>query len=350
MEYGIALVSNVDAWKTVRRAEELGFSYAWFYDSQLLCPDIFVSMALAAAHTSRIRLGTGVVVPSNRIAPVTANALASLNRIAPGRIVFGIGTGFTARNTMGLPPYPLSAMKDYIRVVRALLAGEMVEASFDGVRRKIRFLNPEIGLINIDDPIPIHVSAFAPKARRFTAETAAGWMTFMSATANALREAAEIDEACRAVGRDPKTLYKTAFTLGCVLAEGEPADGPRARAQAGPLVTVMLHAALERTIDAILPASLRDAAAEYRKVYESYEPPDARYATLHKGHLIFVRPEEERFLSAESIRNTTFTGTVSELRERVSALREAGYDQLAIQLVHGQESALEDWARLFESV
>jgi|SRR5438445_11525179 len=68
MEYGIALASNVDAWKTVKRAEELGFTDAWFYDSQLLLPDIFVSMALAAEHTSKIKLGTGVIVPSNRIA------------------------------------------------------------------------------------------------------------------------------------------------------------------------------------------------------------------------------------------------------------------------------------------
>jgi len=61
MEYGIALASNVDAWKTVKRAEELGFTHAWFYDSQLLLPDIFVSMALAAEHTSKIKLGTGVI-------------------------------------------------------------------------------------------------------------------------------------------------------------------------------------------------------------------------------------------------------------------------------------------------
>ena len=74
MEYGIALASNVDAWKTVKRAEELGFSHAWFYDTQLLAPDVFIAMALAAEHTSKIKLGTGVVIPSNRIAPVAADA------------------------------------------------------------------------------------------------------------------------------------------------------------------------------------------------------------------------------------------------------------------------------------
>ena len=72
MDFGIALASNVDAWKTVKRAEELGFSHRWFYDSQLLAPDIFVSMALAAKHTSKIKLATGAIVQSNRIAPSCA--------------------------------------------------------------------------------------------------------------------------------------------------------------------------------------------------------------------------------------------------------------------------------------
>src|SRR4029077_13366779 len=84
MDFGIALFSNVDAWKTVKRAEELGFSHAWFYDSQLLAPDIFISMALAAEHSSKIKLASGVVIPTNRIAPVCADAFATLNKLAPG--------------------------------------------------------------------------------------------------------------------------------------------------------------------------------------------------------------------------------------------------------------------------
>ncbi len=39
MDYGIALAPGADAWKTVHRAEALGFSHAWFYDTQLLCAD-----------------------------------------------------------------------------------------------------------------------------------------------------------------------------------------------------------------------------------------------------------------------------------------------------------------------
>src|SRR5205823_9807702 len=109
---------------------------------QMLCADVFVAMALAAAHTRKIVLGTGVLVPSNRIAPVAANALASLNRLAPGRIVFGVSTGFTARNTMGLGPMRLAELREYGRVVQALLRGETVEWAFEGARPQLRFPNP----------------------------------------------------------------------------------------------------------------------------------------------------------------------------------------------------------------
>src|SRR5580700_2420057 len=97
MDFGIALPAAADSWKMVQRAEELGFSHAWFYDTQMLSADCFIAMGAAAVNTRRIRLGTGVLVPSNRIAPVAANALATLNQLAPGRIDFGVGTGFTAR-------------------------------------------------------------------------------------------------------------------------------------------------------------------------------------------------------------------------------------------------------------
>ena len=85
MDFGIALPTPADSWKTVKRAEDAGFSTAWFYDTQVLSADIFVAMGAAAVKTDRIRLATGVLIPSNRIAPVAANGLATLNALAPGR-------------------------------------------------------------------------------------------------------------------------------------------------------------------------------------------------------------------------------------------------------------------------
>src|SRR4030081_1850743 len=114
MDFGIALPTAADSWKHVQRAEELGFTHAWFYDTQMLSADCFVAMGAAAVNTRRIRLGTGVLVPSNRIAPVTANALASLNKLAPGRIDFGVGTGFTARRAMWLGAVNLSSLDEYV--------------------------------------------------------------------------------------------------------------------------------------------------------------------------------------------------------------------------------------------
>src|SRR5580765_4164415 len=143
MQFGIAMTTSADSWTLVQRAEELGFSHAWFYDTQMLSADCFVAMGAAAVKTSRIRLGTGVLIPSNRIAPVAANAFASLNKLAPGRIDFGVGTGFTGRRAMGLGAVRLADMEEYVRTVTALLREETIEAAFEGKRRLIRLLNPE---------------------------------------------------------------------------------------------------------------------------------------------------------------------------------------------------------------
>ena len=351
MDFGIALAPGVDAWRWVQRAEALGFSHAWIYDTQLLCADFFVAAALAADRTSRIRIGPGVLVPTNRIAPVAANGLASLAALAPGRIDFGVGTGFTARLTMGLGPMRLSDLREYVQVVRGMLAGETVSWTCEGAPRKVRFLNPEVGLVRVGDRIPLHVSAFAPKARAMAAELADGWMNFVTVTAMALYEVGAMNDSCRAAGRDPGTLYKTGFTLGCVLRDGEDAGSPRARAQAGPLVSVLFHALTEGTVKAsLLPPELQAAAAAYRRMHEDAGPDDERHLRLHAGHLLHVRPEEEHFVTPELIRNGTFTGTVDELCDRIRELRDGGYDQLAVQLVTGHESAIDDWARVFDRV
>src|SRR5215475_9496634 len=72
MDFGITVATAADSWKIVKRGEALGFTHAWFYDTQILNADPFVAMAAAPLHTRTIHLGTGVLVPSNRLAPVTA--------------------------------------------------------------------------------------------------------------------------------------------------------------------------------------------------------------------------------------------------------------------------------------
>src|SRR4051812_4073138 len=121
MDIGITLPPRADSWKSAKRAEELGYKHISFYDTALLNAEIFVTMAAAALATSRIKLYPGVLTPSNRLAPVAASGLAALNALAPGRIIFGIGTGFTGRRLLGLGPVTLRDMETYIRDVEALL-------------------------------------------------------------------------------------------------------------------------------------------------------------------------------------------------------------------------------------
>ena len=63
MDFGITIATAADSWKVVKRAEELGFTHAWFYDTQMLNADPFVAMAAAAIHTHRIHLGTECSCP-----------------------------------------------------------------------------------------------------------------------------------------------------------------------------------------------------------------------------------------------------------------------------------------------
>ena len=211
MDFGIALATAADSWKTVARAEELGFSNAWFYDTQMLSADCFVAMGAAAVKTHKIRLGTGVLIPSNRIAPVAANAFATLNQLAPGRIDFGVGTGFTGRRAMGLGALKLADMEEYINVVTSMLTLETIEAELDGKRRKIRFLNPDAGLINTDDPIKLHVSAYGPRGRALTAKLGAAWIYFFNDVEEGIAGLDDMLISWNQQGRSREELEATAF-------------------------------------------------------------------------------------------------------------------------------------------
>ncbi|MFT5210314.1 MAG: 5,10-methylenetetrahydromethanopterin reductase [Flavobacterium sp.] len=351
MKYSVAFASEVDSWRWAKKAETLGFDTAWFYDTQLLNPDVFICMALAAHETSSIRLGTGVLVPSNRIEPVAANAFASLNRLAPGRIDFGVGTGFTARRTMGLGALPLKGMQLYIERVQALLRGEQVDWDFEGKDRKISFLNPDLGLINVDDHVPLWISAFGPKAKQLTAKMGAGWLNFGSQ--GATQSLLEMQDIWASAGRSKESLSANLFFLGAVLTGDDKVDNEKLVKEAGPLTAVMFHNMADEVGamgGANLPTGpLSNVIAEYMAIHETYEPADARYLTNHRGHLMYVRPEETH-ITPELIKSTTMSGSRDDLILQMRELRDVGYQQVTVQLVHGSEEAIEEWADVFKAI
>ncbi len=140
MKFGVTVVPRVADWKLFVDLEAMGYDCAWAADSQMLYSDAYAVLALAAANTSRIRLGTGVSVAGVRLAPVTAHSIATINKLAPGRVFLGIGTGHTAMRVMGKDPMKAAAFREYLRVLRALLHGEEVDYALDAENHDIRFL------------------------------------------------------------------------------------------------------------------------------------------------------------------------------------------------------------------
>lgn len=280
---------------------------------------------------------------------MTANAFATLNAMAPGRLGFGVGTGFSARRAMGLGAMRLADIEEYIRVVYALLNGETIETNVEGKRKKIRFLNPDANLINTKDPIRLHVSAYGPKSQALTAKLNPAWMSIIADTEGALDAIRSMRQCWAEGGHVAGDLYATAWFCGSILEAGEPADSPRAVAQAGPRAAVLLHRAADLDMEhwqntSEVPASVAENVQGYVAMARTYEPSDARYLMNHRGHFAFVKPEERRFINAELIRRTTFTATEPELKQRIGAMRDAGWSQFVIPITPGEERALEDWA------
>src|SRR5262249_4341880 len=136
--------------------------------------------------------------------------------------------------------------------------------------------------------------------------------------------------------------------------DGEAFDSPRVRAQAGPHATIALHNLVEveqfGDMGRGLPRELAPLLDRYRQVYLKYEPPDARYLENHRGHLMFLRPEEHEVCTADLIRMLTFTASRSELQERLRELRSMGYTHFSIHIRHGHPEMLEEWAEVFAGV
>lgn len=113
MRTGIVMTAGPGVEHLAARAEELGFDSFWVYDTPVIHGDPFVSLALCAKSTHRIRLGIGVTSPALRSTPAAAAAVSSLNVLAPGRIVCGVGTGNTARRTLGMRPTKMTELESF---------------------------------------------------------------------------------------------------------------------------------------------------------------------------------------------------------------------------------------------
>src|SRR5262245_44644638 len=106
IRFGVNFLPNraVELLDWVKVAEETGFDIAGIADSQSLYRDVYVCQALVAHHTKTIRFGSRVINPMTRHPAVAASAAASIEELAPGRTMIGIGTGDSSVDNIGVRP------------------------------------------------------------------------------------------------------------------------------------------------------------------------------------------------------------------------------------------------------
>ena len=336
MQFGIMFDTHIDKWELIRYAEELGYDTAWVPDSQMIWSDCYATMALAAANTRRIRIGTGVAIAGTRIAPVTAHSIATINQLAPGRIFLGIGTGHTAMRVMGQDPMPIGEFREYLRVTRDLLTGQPVDYTYRGQTREIQFMHRDRHFINLDNHIPIYVAANGPLALKATGVYGDGWMTISTDPDYIRTGLAKVKAGAEAAGRELPAGFRTAcVTSACVLRPGEQLTSDRVIDETGSMVMCVLHFAWEvwkqqGEDDALIPPYFADIWEQYcARVANFSLPPEARFRQIHDGHCTFLQAEERRFVTPAAIADSCIVGTPEEIAARLRALAAAGVDEAA---------------------
>lgn len=155
-------------------AEEQGFDAVWQADSRLV-REASVPMAAFAASTNRIKIGSGVVDVWTRNPARLASMFATLDDLAPGRILCGLGAWWDPLATkVGISRMrPLKVMREVVEVVRALLANETV--SFDG--DFVQLDGVELDYVYQErkpKDVPIYIGATGMKMMELTGEIADG--------------------------------------------------------------------------------------------------------------------------------------------------------------------------------
>jgi len=350
MKFGVCVMANIDEIGFFNYVENLGYDSVWATDSQMLFSDCYAVLALAARQTSRIRLGTGTSITGTRIPPVHAAAAATLNRIAPGRIHIGIGTGNTAMRTMGQRPMRIAQYAAYLKTLSALLRGETVEYEMNGVTRPIAMLmHDETGYMNLKPKIPLYVSGFGPRAMGLAGEFGDGLVFAIPPRGVAVTEAmGHVRQGAARIGRDIGDDYLNCSLTNIALLEpGEAVDSDRVKRLIGPNVMASVYyfydEVHERGVE--VPDFLERIWKPYCELVESTAP-ELRHLRTHEFHYTYLHPGEAELIDADLIRATCLVGVADDLVEQIQALEAEGLQEIMFATgVEAKWRFAEDFAR-----
>jgi alkanesulfonate monooxygenase SsuD/methylene tetrahydromethanopterin reductase-like flavin-dependent oxidoreductase (luciferase family) len=259
------------------RAERLGFSSIWVGDSLLARPrhEPFTLLAAVAARLPRVEIGTAVLLPALRNPVLLAHQVATLDQIAEGRLILGVGIAADVPNiraeftAAGVPfDKRVGRMMEGLRLARALWSGEPVD--WDG-RWKV-----ERGVLG---PVPhrpggppLWIGGSLPASLERAGKHFDGWLPIAPDAAEWGRQWQEILSVARTAGRDPAALAGGMYLTLAI-------DDDAARADA--------------RLNAFLEQYYGQPAAAMRKRQACYAGPAAGlaawlkgYATAGCGHLV----------------------------------------------------------------
>lgn len=339
----VCMASRIDDIDYAVLAEELGYHRMWVADSQMIWSDAFAVMALIAARTTRIGIGTGVAVAGTRPAPVLAAGMATINQLAPGRVFCGVGSGNTAMRIMGHKPVTIAELDQYLGDLRPLLRGEEMTYQWRGKRSVTRHLMPDAGFVDFAHEISLYVSGFGPKSIALAGKHGDGLVLGGS-------PAPQVISALRGLtGRGDDHDFELALlTTIVVLEPGEDAGSDRVKAEAGSMAIAGLHYAYEQVVQYgnPPPAYAHDFWDDYVAQVEAV-PANVRHLHVHRGHCVWVEPDEERFVTKELLEATCMIGTAEDLAARLRALADEGLTEvLLLPSLAKKEKVLHDVAAL----
>jgi probable F420-dependent oxidoreductase len=319
MDFGVVLQTNPPAARVVElatRAEQLGFDYAWTFDSHILWEEPFVIYSQILASTRSITVGPMVTNPATRDWTVTASLFATLNEMYGNRTVCGIGRGDSAVRVTNGKPTSLATLRDSIGVIRELANGRSVE--YHGSTLHFPWVT--------NSSLEVWVAAYGPKALTLAGEVGDGFILQLADPDIARWMITHVRDAAANVGRDPDALT---FCVAAPAYVGEDLAHQRDQCRwFGGMVGNHVADIVER-YGSEPSSSIPVALTEYIKGREGYDY--AEHGRAGNTHTEFV-PDEviDRFC---------VLGPVERHIERLHELRALGVDQFALYLQHDANDA-----------
>tara|TARA_B100000686_G_scaffold327602_1_gene386668 strand:+ start:338 stop:1384 length:1047 start_codon:yes stop_codon:yes gene_type:complete len=277
-------------------------------DSPAKNRELYVTAAACALATEKLPVFLCVSNPLSRHPAVTAGALLALNDLAPGRVVFGIGTGDSALWSVGQKPAKLSTLREYVEAVRALLRGETA------IWRGNSF-TAQWSQWTAPVEIPILVAAAGPKALRLGTEIGDGLILSLGFSEEDIAGAfSTIDDACAKTRRDRSALeiwWQADVTF---------ADSREAGAEAA-LGWGVEWLTLTTTEGKGVPAHFRDALIELNNDARDIE---TAYKDINRDRIRVSRAKELGIYDWLVGRSPQLWGTPDNVAARIEELGELG--------------------------